>query len=263
MKQEWEADDKRALDVVSTTTLPIPSHEEMQKKPLQGTSQTRRTGGSKVGDNGDPTADRKVTGVHLYPTMDDPGAVIPQQAVDMEGVVDKRDHPYEWPKDNQEDQVTNEHTGQTLEALEQISKELDHAQDNLDTRLPKHLSLALKSELREHQVKGVAWMLKRERGLDGMPVTWEVRRVNGQLAYYNTITCSYRHTAPEPVLGGILADEMGLGKTLQILSLVVANRWQENATSTPTLDALADKVKGGDISGQREYDEKRVRRKLG
>lgn len=82
----------------------------------------------------------------------------------------------------------------------------------------------LTSSLREHQKRGVAWMLSRERQAPNvLPTFFEERLELGRQVFYNSVTSTSTTARPSPVFGGLLADDMGNGKTLQTLAVILSN----------------------------------------
>ena len=81
----------------------------------------------------------------------------------------------------------------------------------------------LKTQLQEHQLKGLAWMNEKENGTLDAPdfsTLWRpVSLQHGFTAYKNLVNGLIKEE-PNLCLGGLLADEMGLGKTLTTLALV-------------------------------------------
>ena len=95
---------------------------------------------------------------------------------------------------------------------------------------------ALRPTLKPHQRDAVGWMLGRERpeiraAVPGVECTWRrVRCADGHtILHWNAcsgaLATQLPPAAPSDVSGGVLADEMGLGKTVDVLALLLANRW--------------------------------------
>eukprot|EP01134_Creolimax_fragrantissima_P006066 CFRG6066T1 len=105
-----------------------------------------------------------------------------------------------------------------------------------DVKMPSQLV----TTLRQYQVEGVQWMLKREAVRGGeekqtvLHPLWHRLRLrdgddknvhSGTPFYVNPTSALVQLTFPAAVTsvrGGILADEMGLGKTLQMLSVILS-----------------------------------------
>ncbi|KAJ6644542.1 E3 ubiquitin-protein ligase SHPRH, partial [Pseudolycoriella hygida] len=85
-------------------------------------------------------------------------------------------------------------------------------------------------ELRSYQLKGLRWMLNRERSIKYSPpeyVPVRCPRIPNKMFYYNYRTVELKDHDPGSLkipTGGILADEMGLGKTVEMLALILTNR---------------------------------------
>eukprot|EP00898_Chlorokybus_atmophyticus_P007364 jgi/Chlat1/7629/Chrsp64S07159 len=101
---------------------------------------------------------------------------------------------------------------------------------------------ALLPTLRPYQRRAVAWMVNREKAIEGVqhddeqphPLWEPVEDLRGTKSFYY---CPYsgqvswtRYPAPPPISGGILADEPGLGKTVEVLTLVLANQHEVSRT---------------------------------
>merc|ERR1740124_492317 len=95
---------------------------------------------------------------------------------------------------------------------------------------------ALRPTLKKHQREAVGWMLARElaeirTAVPGVECTWRRVRCADDRTILHWNACSgalaTQPPAPTPgdVSGGVLADEMGLGKTVDVLALLLANRW--------------------------------------
>ena len=95
---------------------------------------------------------------------------------------------------------------------------------------------ALRPTLKPHQRDAVGWMLGRERAdiraaVPGVECTWRrVRCADGRTTLHwnacsGALATQLPPAAPGDVSGGVLADEMGLGKTVDVLALLLANRW--------------------------------------
>ncbi|KAK9810177.1 hypothetical protein WJX72_006177 [[Myrmecia] bisecta] len=102
---------------------------------------------------------------------------------------------------------------------------------------------ALKPTLRPYQRRAAAWMVAREKGLQGQPEPnalhplWrEVPTLDGRCIYLNPFTgcvSQERYPSPPAVRGGILADEMGLGKTVELLACLLAHPFQPSEHAEP------------------------------
>ncbi|PRP86023.1 SNF2 superfamily RAD5 protein [Planoprotostelium fungivorum] len=141
-----------------------------------------------------------------------------------------------------------------MEASESSSNEppIDMIADRLYKNLNKHLKEmdgpeTLKVTLRSYQRQALAWMSDREKSPEHphsqipLPAPWQVMIVpeSGKRFYYNQDTHITQWEHPMlgsgvyisetgvGVRGGILADEMGMGKTIEVLSLVLTNKWEE------------------------------------
>jgi len=83
-----------------------------------------------------------------------------------------------------------------------------------------------KTTLFDHQAKGIAWMLEKEKqAIDSaaLPPLYEVHIVSNKKMYRHKLTNHSYERQPRNTKGGILADEMGLGKSLMSLGLIIAN----------------------------------------
>jgi SWI/SNF-related matrix-associated actin-dependent regulator of chromatin subfamily A3 len=78
------------------------------------------------------------------------------------------------------------------------------------------------TEMLPHQLRGLAWMMDRERQLDAnvLPPFWSEKTIAGRSGFFFGLSNSFGDARPCSVAGGVLADEMGLGKTLQVLALI-------------------------------------------
>ena len=78
----------------------------------------------------------------------------------------------------------------------------------------------LKCELRPVQQRALAFMLSRERDVDGAPKDFaRLPTPGGHSVYYGRTAFCLRR----PASGGFLMQEMGIGKTVEALALVLAN----------------------------------------
>lgn len=72
----------------------------------------------------------------------------------------------------------------------------------------------------DYQIKGVQWLVKREKEASPAPFYTKVNE-NQREMYLCEITKSSQATPPTPIRGSILADEMGLGKSIQTVALIL------------------------------------------
>lgn len=138
-----------------------------------------------------------------------------------------------------------------------IEQHLDGLLSNLSSKktlveMEPHESL--KINLRPYQKQALAWMSDREKSPEissdnqqqrekSLPHPWkEYSTQNGLKYYYNPDTGKTTWNYPYAeelnqsaskehklnVRGGILADEMGMGKTIEVLSLILTNRYTDD-----------------------------------
>ncbi|KPM46104.1 hypothetical protein AK830_g425 [Neonectria ditissima] len=95
----------------------------------------------------------------------------------------------------------------------------------------------LKTELLDHQERGLGFMLQRESGeIPDEYRLWERTVVEDNEIFVHRITKKRESLRPDEKGGGVLADEMGMGKTLSILALVIktigdSHAWAEQSMS--------------------------------
>lgn len=115
----------------------------------------------------------------------------------------------------------------------------------------------LKLSLRPYQKQALAWMMDREQeeevnkdpfgAKDKLPPGWKEYETTAGRKYYHHAATG-RSTWERPgrgdiitsdkvyVRGGILADDMGMGKTVEILSLILTNRYEPRGDKGPCFD---------------------------
>ena len=127
----------------------------------------------------------------------------------------------------------------------------------LPANTPQHNALAL--DLRPYQLRAIRWMVDRENRTlaqrtvvsDAANPMWQAATAaDGKTKYFHQ-AYSASFTTQTPTLtdvpGGILADEMGLGKTVEIIGLILENKFPsatERAVSE-TVVAATGVNKGG------------------
>jgi hypothetical protein len=120
------------------------------------------------------------------------------------------------------------------EELEDMFTGLEEDRAGLD-RFDPARAAGLRLQLLDHQLEGVAWMLRQERGdgaggAEALPPLWEAFNVTeeagsarglpdaaaGRVGYAFALTNTVQWQRPTRVRGGLVADDMGLGKTAQV-----------------------------------------------
>ena len=83
---------------------------------------------------------------------------------------------------------------------------------------------AVRTKLEKHQLKALAMMAEKERGLQqttDFPAMWKhMGGVSGLQSTYRNVVNGACKESPRVSLGGLLADDMGLGKTLTTIALI-------------------------------------------
>ena len=88
------------------------------------------------------------------------------------------------------------------------------------------------------QVAAGPWLTETLKGLrspEGLAVVEPGRALNGMLRPYQQVGVRWLYLLSKLGLGACLADDMGLGKTIEVLSLLLVLRRQEDGTRQPSL----------------------------
>ncbi|KAB5535361.1 SNF2 family domain-containing protein [Coniochaeta sp. 2T2.1] len=125
----------------------------------------------------------------------------------------------------------------TVNTVQQVVNEVHRALHRAEDLDREDGDERLRTELMDHQRRGLTFMLQRETGdIPEKFRLWRPALYEGQEMFIHCITKQRSTVRPDESGGGVLADEMRMGKSLAILALIIrtldrAHEWGNNHRS--------------------------------
>ena len=123
--------------------------------------------------------------------------------------------------------------------VEQFVEKFGASEEMLASMTMAEQPTDIQSRLLPFQLQGLRWLLDKERPEPPSPSSQDVvqlwkRSAKDNSLFTNIATNFSARQDPSLASGGILADDMGLGKTVQVISLIVADKAQQQSLGTNT-----------------------------